>query len=202
MDILESNAAIEKLIVSEVEKHFFDTWNSAEKTISSRIQSLYISAIKAQPEYDSLLRGRLYGEFGLTDPVGKLNTIIDIWAKSIQTRRTKRNFYIEAINKDFQDVLSTPEAKQYTNKGQALDWLDWLLLQGDKTIIRDYQVEFNVGGRSRTGLAVMTMKPKSKWGVPSQYAGTINNNWITRAIDAIQDSTVEDIISNEILNRW
>jgi hypothetical protein len=60
--------------------------------------------------------------------------------------------------------------------------LEWLLLEGNKTIIKNQQVIVRPSKFSRTGMALMQESNKS-WKVPSQYAGTIRNNWITRAID-------------------
>lgn len=109
---------------------------------------------------------------------------------------------IEAIQANFQNVLGLPEAQQLTNKGVSLDWLDWLLIKGDKTIIREYEIEPAQGRRSRTGLAVMVKAKKGRWKVPAQYAGTVNKNWVTRAIDDIPDSKIENIIIQEVTNKW
>lgn len=42
-----------------------------------------------------------------------------------------------------------------------------------------------VSGKGRAGNVVMRKNVKGKWGVPPQFAGTPNNNWITRAIQSI-----------------
>ena len=89
------------------------------------------------------------------------------------------------------DEDALKQFKQY--KGTDLNWLEWLLLFGNKTIIRDYVVEFGDNPRSRTGRAVMKGVKSGKWGVPPEFAGTKNNNWITRAIESA-DSEINSIL--------
>lgn len=204
MDILESNAQIEKIIINELQQHFKSVWINASSAIQERIKDIYIAAIKSQPEYDSLLRGRLYGEFGLTDASGKLNEILNMWGKNIKTQYFKKTFKIQAIDADFANVLGLAGAIQTTKKGQSLAWLEWLLLRGDTTIVRDYVVSFNMNtdSTSRTGLATMTRVKTGKWGVPTQYAGTEQNNWVTRAIEDIPESDIENAVFGELSKLW
>jgi len=204
MDIVESNAQIEKLVLAELQQHFTSVWLRASFAIERRIKEVYIAAIKSQPEYDSLLRGRLRGEFGLTDVTGKLNEILDVWSKNIKMQYFKKTFKIQAIDADFGNVLGLAAASQATEKGKSLAWLEWLLLRGDEVIIREYTVAFNVheDSNSRTGMATMTRSKSGKWSVPAQYSGTAQNNWITRAIDSIPEETIENLVFDEIEKLW
>jgi hypothetical protein len=47
--------------------------------------------------------------------------------------------------------------------------------------------------RSRTGSAIMVSSQKINWRVPAQFAGTVNNNWVTRAIERLDDSLLQQI---------
>ena len=40
---------------------------------------------------------------------------------------------------------------------------------------------------SRTGQAIMIPTKSGSWRVPASYIGTIENNWITRALSSIED---------------
>ena len=94
----------------------------------------------------------------------------------------------------YSDVLGSSAAIQRTKKGQNLEWLDWLLIQGDKIIIKEYEIS---SGEGRAGRFVMKKTVTGKWGVPSTFAGTPNNNWITRAIQSastIIDRTLEEAL--------
>ena len=111
-------------------------------------------------------------EFGLTDAREKLDTLLKIWAKQIRTTIVKNRMTVEIIKTDLDEVLQTGAATQLTDKNEHLPWLNWLLVQGDKTIIRDFQLRFTRNAQSRTGLALMIKVKRGKWGVPSQFAGT------------------------------
>lgn len=202
MDIKESNAQIEQWINSETELHFYSIVNSSKSTIELFFRNVVINAIKSQPEYMSLLRGRLRSEFGLPDADTKLSEILTVWSKDIVIRNSRKRLTIEMIQADFSNVLSLASAQQITKKGVSLEWLDWLLMRGDKTIIRDYEVSLNTSAHSRTGTAIMMQRKRGKWGVPSQYAGTIRNNWVTRAIDGIPDKVIEDIVFGVVEKQW
>ncbi len=200
--LTQSEAQIERIIIDMLKKQFKDTAIASQLAIEDRLRSVIIDSIKAAPEYHSLLSGRLLGEFGLTDAPTKLDRILQVWSQDIHFDMKNTTMRITAIQGDFKNVLSLPEAQQFTNKGVSLDWLDWLLIKGDKTIIREYEIEAAQGRRSRTGLAVMVKVKKGRWKVPSQYAGTVNKNWVTRAIDDIPDSKIENIIIQEVTNKW
>lgn len=82
-------------------------------------------------------------------------------------------------------------------RGYQLPWLKWLLVEGTKPIVKNYAVKFGPNKSSRTGMAVM-VNSSSNWSVPSEFAGTISSNWISRAIDDISDLFISSIIENEI----
>ena len=87
------------------------------------------------------------------------------------------------IRSDFSDVLSSDSGFVIDAlRGYQLPWLEWLLLEGNKAIISKQEVIIGPNKFSRTGLAIMRPSNKS-WRVPSEFAGTIKDNWITRAID-------------------
>jgi hypothetical protein len=97
---------------------------------------------------------------------------------------------IEAIRADYADVLALPDSTLITPEhGYVLPWLQWLLLEGNKTIIEHFKVQF--GSWGRTGGAIM--RKGGSWHVPPEHAGTINDNFITRAIAQIEPQLVETI---------
>lgn len=206
--IVESVNQIEKMIQDQLIDHFVKTMVASRPGIERDIQNLVLAAIKSQPEYNSLLHGRLLGEFGLLEPEAKLDKILATWAKDISAvisgSKNKVAITISMIQADFRNVLDLPATyvKQLTEKNQLLSWLDWLLIKGDTTIIRNYEVKAHSGPPSRTGLAIMVEKKTGKWSVPSQYAGTARANWITRAVDDIRDEDLEHIFISEMNTKW
>jgi hypothetical protein len=75
-------------------------------------------------------------------------------------------------------------------RGYSLPWLEWLLFRGGEIIVRNFEVEYGTNPRSRSGDAIMISSNKN-WRVPAQFAGTIGNNWTTRAISSIEDKIIE-----------
>jgi hypothetical protein len=74
--------------------------------------------------------------------------------------------------------LSLPEGHTIYEDGD-LHWLQWMLIRGDETIIVGYEYNPQTGlGRSKLG----NMKKGNSFRVPPQYAGTSDNNFITRAL--------------------
>lgn len=76
-------------------------------------------------------------------------------------------------------VINLPQAKVITDKGQELEWLRWVLKEGDKVVVSNWHVQF-ITGRGRSGLALM--RRGEFWRVPSEFSGTTNDNWITRQV--------------------
>ena len=68
-----------------------------------------------------------------------------------------------------------------------IPWLRWLLVEGAGIILAESEINTRAKFRvtSRTGRAIM-VHPQARavqgWGVPAQYAGTTDNNWLTRAL--------------------
>lgn len=191
INIIESTDVISqrilKALLPEVTNYFQKAFNKCKNSIDSLISE----ALTQSPEYQSILSGKLKYEFGLPDAENRLSTILSI-IKNIQIKYNKPkisknqiegSFILQMIPSDYSDLLSSAAAILDTEKGAQLEWLRWLLLFGDKTIIRDYVVKIGPSSRSRTGNAIMVSTIKGRWGVPPEFAGTKNNNWITRAID-------------------
>lgn len=170
-----------------------DTYLKKSLSIVRRLLPLTIvEIIENTPEYESLSGGQLQFEFGIPDPINQLASIIEIWSNniditydspSITGNKIKASFSVSLIRSDFSDVLSSDAGLVIDNlRGYQLPWLEWLLLEGNKTIVSKQQVVLGPNKFSRTGYALM--KPSNKsWKVPAQFAGTIADNWITRAID-------------------
>lgn len=189
---------LNKALLSEINSRLPRVFRKSEKYIKSTV----MSAIRNQPEYGALVSGELKDEFGLTNARGKVDAILLTLEDSLYARYKKPfikgnfingGFTISIINAGFSDILSMPEAIQMTEKGVPLEWLKWLLLEGDTTIISGY--EFKIGGKnskSRTGGGIMSAAVSGSWRVPPDYSGTMGDNWLTRAIDSVSD----DIESN------
>jgi hypothetical protein len=131
--------------------------------------------------------------------------------KGVKTGKLKGSLKLSVIKSSYLDVKSLPTAS-YTSKpsNHLIPWLEWLLESGTTLLIKDYGITFDINEgsfqglfRSRSGQAIMVgskdadnqlhktfglepLKGSFSWSVPPEYAGTKNDNWVTRALVGIE----------------
>lgn len=207
LKLLESDATIKQMILDSIKDHLQTAFYKARLVLAKTIPAEIYKAIVAEPEYQSLLTGKLRYEFGIPESAQKVNDIVNIWANNVVVSVTpitlsgsglKGGFSIGMIKSNYEDVLTSDSALVFDGLSKAvLPWLEWLLLYGSKIIVKNYTVQVGPNPYSRTGLAIM--KPaKENWRVPPEFAGTQNNNWVTRALDKLDDSRIPNMIQTEI----
>lgn len=193
LKLLDSAKEIQSKILNALLTEIRTSIDSSISKIKQELPIIVTRAIENSPEYNSLLNGKLKYEFGIDNSSSKLAKLITVWSTNIQYdykpptiqgSKIKSSFSANMIKADFSDVLYTDFAVMVDIlRGYSLPWLQWLLLEGNKTIIKNYEVVFGPNPYSRTGLAIMQPSKRS-WRVPSEFAGTQTDNWITRAIDS------------------
>jgi hypothetical protein len=191
LNLIESNSAIQKEMLKALLPQISKYMDNGISIIKVQLPIIISSSITASPEYSSLLNGRLKYEFGIPNSSVKLTNLINAWINNIQynyqrpsivNNQIKSSFSANMIKADFSDVLYSDFAEvQDSFRGYSLPWLRWLLLEGNSIIIPNYTVIVGPNRASRTGFAVMKQSEKA-WKVPSEFAGTESDNWITRSI--------------------
>jgi hypothetical protein len=168
--------------------------------IQDPLQQIVRESIMSTPEYRSLHGGKLQGELGVTSPSTRVEAVINTWVSHIfveakVARDPLLSIHIGFLEVGYGDVLSLPEAS-YDYEGGTIPWLQWLLLEGDKRIVRNY--EFSpITRNSRTGLGIMIPSDRRGWQVPPEFSGTESNNFATRAFDGV-DTKIEKIVKSVI----
>lgn len=198
---LQINNLILKSLLTDVQKYF----KKLENKIEPDIKRIVKTAIVESREYQSIISGKLRQQFGLPDGQSRLSEIVAVWERiKVETKLPKikggqisGSIQIFMIKSDYSDILNLPASTLVTEKGEQLNWLNWLLLAGDKTIIKDYEVVIGPNKNSRTGDAIMKKKVSGKWKVPSEFSGTIKNNWITRVLDSVS-SDIDNAIEKAV----
>lgn len=188
--LLESNNAIVKKIHKALVKLFNRRFSKRSNTILSEIRPLVASALMSSDEIKSLSSGALRIDFGLTsDPSGAIvNAIVDSLDIDIKKATgtaagIKGGLLITMQPIDYNNLFSLSVAEQITEKGVSLPWLQWLLTFGQQIIVANFGVEYGAGkGRSGGGYMAVDERP---FKVSSQHAGTVDDNFITRAIDSV-----------------
>lgn len=174
-------------IIETLNKKFF----SNEKIIEQDIRDIVLNNIRNQPEYYSLKSGALRNQFGiantsLVDSV--LQQLDDLQIITIRPQKKSNtieaSFIINMIKENFSEIISSSGASYTTEKGSKIDWLRWLLLEGQNSVIIGYKYIPKADPNSRTGRGIMISGESAIYRVPPQFAGTIDDNWITRGVDA------------------
>lgn len=206
LNLLESNNQISQNILKALLPDVIDYLKDVTTYLKTNIPPVIQNAIINSPEYQSILNGQLQYEFGIPDPGQKLSGLLNLWINNVEVvynqpiisgNKIKGSFSVNMIKIDFSDVLYSEYAVVIDNlRGYTLPWLEWLLLEGNKTIIQNYNIIIGPSRYSRTGMAIMK-ESSSSWKVPSQFAGTISDNWITRAIDK-SDSEIQNVIDRAV----
>jgi len=173
-------------------------------SITDQIKKHVREALVGTQEYQSIIHGKLRAELGIPNSSARIMSVIDTWINNIEVvvvagKSPFLSITIGMIQADYSDVLSLPEA-QYTYKSRrsegTIPWLKWLLLEGDKRIVTQYEFSKNPIG-SRTGMGIMISKAKGAWQVPPEFSGTSVNNFATRALGNIE-SIIDKIVENTV----
>jgi hypothetical protein len=203
--LLETDSQIKRKVFEILQQQVNEIIVKIIPELNIKTTNLFIESIKKEPEYMSLKGGRLKAELGLPDSIN-IDELIDIIASSVYINKNISKITNQGINvglkieifkQDGEPAISSDYAFVYDNLGgYSLPWLEWLLFKGTQSIVKNYRVQFENNRRSRSGMAVM-VESSSDWSVPSEFAGTSNNNWITRALSRI-DNELISIISHTL----
>ena len=193
--LLETDTQIRNSILNILKDQASTLIKNNVSKIQTTLKSKFKEALQKEPEYESLKSGKLKAELGLPDTVS-IDRIVDIISDSIyidfvpatsSNRGIRVGLEIRIFKQDGEPAISSEDAMVIDQlRGYALPWLEWLLFHGTKPIVKNYTVKFGSNPYSRSGLAVM-VEDDSNWSVPAEFAGTVTNNWITRAISMINN---------------
>lgn len=209
LKIIETNTQIRQMILESIKEHVENAVNKSITPISSEIKALVLASLKTEPEYQSLIGGTLRLEFGIPDP-GVVDEVINMMVDTLRVTKNpikitnlglSGGFIMTMIKSDDIDgiIHTDPATVTDNNKGYKLPWLDWLLLQANSPIVRNYEVKIGPNSQSRTGMAIMVESNKN-WRVPPEFAGNAKDNWTTRAISRIENQLPKIFENNIIKN--
>jgi len=207
LKIIDSTPSVTK----KVNRAFADQLNKRLKNkvpnIQNESKSLIDEWILSQPEIISLLSRNplsLAGQFGI--PSSMVPTAVSSIIQSVKNstythfepfnQDLKGNLSIHVQQSDFSNILSLVEGHVFYENGD-LHWLNWLITLGSSMIIANYSYQAS-GGNGRSGLGVM--KIGGSFRVPPAFSGTIEDNFITRAISGIsQQNQIFGIIKKALI---
>lgn len=207
VNLLESNSQIRLLILNGIISELKQVIAKSIPRISSDLKDIIKQALKEEPEYQSLVSGKLKAEFGIPRS-SDVDLVVDAIVNTLEVHQDalvissygiKGGFTIDMMRStDMGGVIYTDIASSIDASGYAIPWLEWLLLKNNQILVKNYSVQYGNNTKSRSGMAIM-IKSEENWRVPPEFAGSINNNWTTRAIERIE-SKVYNIIKQHIEN--
>jgi hypothetical protein len=196
----------ERKVLSAIARHLNSSVRRARLPISRALGLMAERVIKSTGEYTSIIGGELRAELGLTDPMERMEAVIDTIRKSIQVKITPiisngktitGGLTIGVLRADLEDILALPEAKYVSNQFE-IDWLRWITVEGDMIIIQDFEITYDLtdaqirASRSKEAL----MKKGGTWQVPEAFRGFLQSNFLTKAFDtqAVKDEVTAIIL--------
>jgi hypothetical protein len=202
LKLLDSSANIAKQINDQLKLQVEKVMSSAISAMREPIKGIVKSALETEPEYTSLVNGELRYNFGIAD-TSNVDRVIEMLVDTLEITQKTININQQGISGgleikmirsgDFGGVLySEPAQVIDQQRGYSLPWLEWLLLKGNDIIIQNYDVKFGPSPSSRTGNAIMVQSNNS-WRVPPAFVGSIENNWITRALEKTENDIINTI---------
>ncbi|MQF98161.1 MAG: hypothetical protein FI729_01325 [SAR202 cluster bacterium] len=194
LKILESNTRISGMISKSISQELNIRVAKNRSKVEKSIKSMIPAWLHEQDEITSLLSdgvvNSLNAQFGIPKGTssGVVSAIVSAVSESVivevgkidNTLRGLITFKIQP--EDFSNLLVLPQGFVQTvtiSGGKSLHWLNWLLTMGSAAIVGGYEYQPGNDGRSGGG----TMVGGVAWRVPSDYSGTIDNNFVTRALE-------------------
>jgi hypothetical protein len=203
--LLDSTVQIQRKILEGCVLELNKAVLKAGPRIQFRVQDVVVKAIQTSPTYYSLRSGALRHDFGIENPNTILDGLVTIWKQELDVKfdvfrirgtSIKGSFTINAIDKDFNKVLSSSYAS-FLSKSNQVTWLDWLLLKGTASVVRGYDVQYRASPYSRTGIGLMIPNLSRNFSVDANFSGTKTDNFVTDAMDK-SEAQVLQIIQEEI----
>lgn len=185
-------------IVKQIRKEFAHLAQIKSPPMRFLIASALVSVIKEQDVISGLMRnGYGMGEFGLVVDQARsfIYELEDYLVSQISIIPRAGPFSPDKINVvtdifilvSYDDIGNLPSASYISDhSGVRIEWVKWLLTKGTENIIEGYKITYSPEVvnklESRSGQAVMIKAKNGQWAVPSDLAGTSQDNFLTQAI--------------------
>ena len=192
---------LKRQLKQEITRKVHSVLPKLQQTVSDRLeQVLFQRFVSGVPT----VSGQDFYELGVPDINDRLQSIIRVASQSFKVTVVggTRNVFkmnIGILKKDYSDLLNLPESVfQYTSRNGSgiLEWLKWVLVEGQGTIVQGYDFTQRDGfGRTQGGYMVKG----SGWNVPPKLQGSQDDNMLMRSLQNI-DKDIENIVKTE-LNR-
>lgn len=202
----DSDNEIERKINQAIAEEMNSRIRKRSSKAEQRIRQLLPGWLNSQPEVQSLqdegTPNSLNAQLGLTrgqgalavnDLIAAISSAIKVQVKQLNPRNLQGGVEFSIQPESLRNLLGLPSGFVVSESG-PLHWLSWLLIEGTSTIVYGYSYVPDFSGRSGGG----SMTKGGAWRIPPQFAGTLGDNFVTRAL-ANHDKELTAILQ-DILN--
>tara|TARA_B100000287_G_scaffold434755_1_gene500243 strand:+ start:421 stop:1086 length:666 start_codon:yes stop_codon:yes gene_type:complete len=208
IEITTSPSEFKKMVMQAIADHINSIAIKIAADVTETIKPLVYDAVHDCHEMQALRSSDLRAAMGLNPPQARdvskqiaesvsSSLIVESGKVTPKNLSTMISIYVQPAGLD--NVLSVGGSTvNYTStegKQVTIPWLDWLLTEGDRILVSGFSLELGQGlGRSWGGR--MVEAPTGSWRIEPQYAGTLTDNFVTRAL---AEKKLESAISKEIM---
>ena len=208
IEITTSPSEFKKMVMQAIADHINSIAIKIAADVTKTIKPLVYDAVHDCHEMQALRSSDLRAAMGLNPPQARdvskqiaesvsSSLIVESGKVTPKNLSTMISIYVQPAGLD--NVLSVGGSTvNYTStegKQVTIPWLDWLLTEGDRILVSGFSLELGQGlGRSWGGR--MIEAPTGSWRIEPQYAGTLTDNFVTRAL---AEKKLESAISKEIM---
>lgn len=189
-------AAVDKQINAKISK----VLPLIASSVKPEVSSVILRVLLQSPTVNSLLSGKLKDDFGLFGNVVNttVNNILTVISEGVNVKLEKSKTAGSIVTTtleilpyaDFDKIISVAGGS-IPARGGNVDWLEWLLTRGTQVVIGDFWLFEHAKGFTRSGgssiMKKIQNKPRDPFRVDPNFAGTIDDNFITRAIQSASD---------------
>ena len=208
IEITTSPSEFKKMVMQAIADHNNSIAIKIAADVTETIKPLVYDAVHDCHEMQALRSSDLRAAMGLNPPQARdvskqiaesvsSSLIVESGKVTPKNLSTMISIYVQPAGLD--NVLSvggsTVDYTSTEGKQVTIPWLDWLLTEGDRILVSGFSLELGQGlGRSWGGR--MVEAPTGSWRIEPQYAGTLTDNFVTRAL---AEKKLESAISKEIM---
>jgi hypothetical protein len=187
---------LDRSVRDYINKRATATYKQVESRVTTAVREKIRQHLFSSGTTQSILNGKLRSDFGLTYTAAQIavNSIISHVIDNIKVsiKYSYKGANIAIFSLDLlplgMDKLSQLPEGNYISSGKYgggdVTWLTWLLTRGTTVVIGDFYVFEGISGTSRSNESVM-QRGRSGFRVEPGFAGTENDNFVTRALDPI-----------------
>ena len=208
IEITTSPSEFKKMVMQAIADHINSIAIKIAADVTETIKPLVYDAVHDCHEMQALRSSDLRAAMGLNPSQARdvskqiaesvsSSLIVESGKVTPKNLSTMISIYVQPAGLD--NVLSvggsTVDYTSTEGKQVTIPWLDWLLTEGDRILVSGFALELGQGlGRSWGGR--MVEAPTGSWRIEPQYAGTLTDNFVTRAL---AEKKLESAISKEIM---